>query len=332
MKKTKIFLPVCALTLSLLTCAGCLKFENSMDLSVPLKEAGATGTYQGAQPNGYNATQVDPNAASSVYPTDNAGMPVSAASPGSAEQQNGTGTTAPSGNGAQSAASTTAAPNDTAAAESTTASGDRTQSDSTAQDVASYVASLGTTEYDILRSNDFTIVATMETGGEKQDMNMSVGNDQIYFTADMDGMEIGLYVTGQKTYIYYPPEKKYLKLSAAVAKIMGLETDELANTAKSMGFETMPELSKALSMKDGSMDGTPCKVFFFKNVEDGNDMQIYMDGKKILAIEDLDSSGNRVSIMKFTSVTAGFPQMPPSGYEEIGYMKFLEILYNAMGN
>lgn len=322
----------------LLTFTGCLRFENSMDLSVPLKQAGPGGTSQTPQQQGvYASTQVGTDTASAIAPTENTGTPAENSTHGSAGQpgedvSSSTGTTRPGETTTRSGDNTAPGTTTNNAPETTTANtANPTQSSGDTQSVAAYAASLGNTEYDILRTNNFTIRATMTDENESQEMNMSVANDEFYFTADMDGLEIGLYVTGQKTYIYYPPEKKYLKLSAAVARIMGLNTEDFTEMAESLGFDKLPALTQAQSMRDGTMDGTPCKVFFFKNVENGSDMQVYMNGTKILAVEYLDTNGKTTSITKFSSVSAGFPKMPPDGYEEIGYMKFLEILYNAMG-
>lgn len=289
-----------AVLLALLALAGCLKFENTLDLSKPLTTA---------------ANADDQSTAGSDTPS----LPVPGESQTSettlpseqpdSTEANETGTTAPADE------NTTAAP---APGESTTA----------AQSLAQYVKSLGATDYDVLRSNDCYIKADLISGNEITPTDLAIGQDKVYILSDMDGMEIGLYVEGKKTYIYLPKNQAYLKLSGTVAKLIGMDPNEFTSMVSDMGFDSLPLLSDAVGMQDGAYQGTACKVFTLVNKEET--LHVYMNGKRLLAIDYLGETGGVESTMRFYSVTAGFPAMPPSGYKEIGYVEFAKIVMDGM--
>lgn len=291
---------VLSVLLALLALAGCLKFENSLDLSKPLNPASHT--------NEPPATGADTPSQQTTaeQASDDATLPTQEM-PDTTEA-NEPGTAAPADE------STTAA----APGESTTA----------AQSLAQYVKSLGTTDYDVLRSNDCYIKADLISGNEITPTDLAIGQDKVYILSDMDGMNIGLYVEGKKTYIYLPDNKAYLKLSNTVAKLIGMDPNEFTSMVSDMGFDSMPPLSEAVGMQDGAYNGTACKVFTLINDEET--VRVYMNGKRLLAIDYLGENGGVASTMRFYSVTAGFPAMPPSGYKEIGYMDFAKIVMDGM--
>jgi hypothetical protein len=79
-------------------------------------------------------------------------------------------------------------------------------------------------------------------------------------------------------------------------------------------------------MADGKFGGTACKIFTLVSDDNTQVLHVYLSGKKLLAIEYCDANGQPTSTMKFQSVSAGFPQMPPAGFSEIGYVEFGKIL------
>ena len=185
-------------------------------------------------------------------------------------------------------------------------------------------------EYDILRSGNFQMSATMIDGSDRQEMNVAVSSDgDLYVRADVDGMEMGILVKNKKTYLLYPPEKKYLELNDLVLSVLQLDPSEFTEIADNLGFKTMKGLDQAASVTDGAYDGTPCKVYVM-NYEDGTTSKIYLNGAKLLAVENFTSDGKNASTMVIHSVASGFPAMPPSDYKKSGYMEFLTLLAKAM--
>ena len=98
--------------------------------------------------------------------------------------------------------------------------------------------------------------------------------------------------------------------------------------ANELGFDSLPPLTDAESMQDVVVDGVRCKKFTVR----ANDeiTHIYMNGPKLISIDYVNEDGSIGSTMRFTSVSAGFPQMPPAGYSEIGYMDFAKIIMAEM--
>ncbi|MBR5409481.1 MAG: hypothetical protein IK104_02325 [Clostridia bacterium] len=185
-------------------------------------------------------------------------------------------------------------------------------------------------EYDILRSGNFSLSALMISGNDQQEMNVAVSPaGDLYVNADVDGLEMGILIKNKKTYLMYPPEKKYLELNEFVLNLMQLDPSEFTSIADDLGFTTMNPLDKASAVIEGSYNGTPCQVYIMV-YDDESTSKIYMSGTKLLAVENYDANGNKASVMEFHSITSGFPQMPPSDYKKSGYMEFLTLLASAM--
>lgn len=185
-------------------------------------------------------------------------------------------------------------------------------------------------EYDILRSGSFSMKATMMDDRSENTVDMSVGeNGSLYMNADMDGLEMGILVQNKRTYLVYPPEKKYLKLNGIVTTLLKLDPSEFTDMASQMGFDSMKPLSDADSVTDGVYRGTSCKIYHIP-YEDGTFANVYMNGSKLLGIENLSAAGLVDATMIISSVTAGFPQMPPADYSESGYLEFFRIISENM--
>ena len=297
-KRILCALLACALLLPL---TGCLKFRNSMDLNVPVTNAYIALTTDPGETSQFG-TPDEPTAA---QPDTQATLPGEEASsqPGPGAENN---TTAPAGS-------------DPAA---TTAPAAQAGTD----DLAGYLRTISGNEYDILRTNNCSLKATFDDGKEISNVEMAMGDKQVYIASEMDGLKIGLYVKDKKTFIYLPDQKKYLKLNSVIAGMMGMDPDEFTNAVAEFGFDTLPPLSSAKNMADGKFGGTACKIFTLVSDDNTQVLHVYLSGKKLLAIEYCDANGQPTSTMKFQSISAGFPQMPPAGFSEIGYVEFGKIL------
>ena len=328
-KKLSRILMFGAAACAALALSGCMHFENSFDLSVPATRDGsginADVTLPGANittpgdgqdteyagADSLNGTTAADANNSQNNSGNNSGTPGVTDANGTTTQNGGTASvTAPGGNEA------------TTAAGSTPTSGNMT--------AAQYAQSLGQTEYDILRSDSMTLDGIFGEGAETNPIQMAIGNDQVYMRSEMDGMEMGIYIADKKTYIYLPAYNKYLKLNAAVAKLMGVDTNEFSDMTKDMGFENLPPLTQATGMSDGTMNGQSCKLFLLNGTDGAKTIRVGLNGKKLVGVEYLDSAGKIMSFMYFNSVVSGFPKMPPDGYEEIGIMEFAKLLMSEM--
>lgn len=212
------------------------------------------------------------------------------------------------------------------APESTTAPGE-TSTESPSHNITVPVDN----EYDILRTGEFSFVGVITGNGEPMEVNMSLGKEKIYITSDMDGLEIGMYFEGNKTYIYAPGHKKYLRMSSTVIKLLGLDTSQFTNMADDLGFDRLPPLSSATSVGNGSVNGAACEIYTFSSGS-AKDMyvRVYMSGKKLIKIEYADQNNKADTSITFKSITANFPKMPPDGFSEMGYIEFFRLISDEM--
>ena len=300
------FSAVAALLLSLTLLAGCLQFQNKLDLSdLPVKGETLQATFDAPDEwpdDNLGDVNIDELDNSAAEPVTNGAEPVTDSS-GETVATEPVSDETPSENA-------TAAP---------------------AMSVAEYVGKLGTTQYDILRSNRFSIVAKTTEGNEVTNMKLARGDKKAYVVTDMDGIELGVYITGSKTYLYYPKAKKYMELTDSIVRMIGMDPKEFAAMADEMGFDDLPPLSSAQSMENATVNGVACKVFHFsKQSSGGRAMNAYLNGRKLIRLEYLDDAGKVRTSMDFTSISAGFPQMPPSGYSKAGSVEFVALLAKDM--
>gem|GEM_PF-2121565 len=312
-----------------LALSGCMHFENSFDLNVPATRDGsgisadvtAPGANITVNQNGQDAEHTGADSVNGTTAADaNNGLNNGGSNSVAPGVTDVNGTTAQ--NGGDASVTAPGGNEATTAAGSTPTSGSMT--------AAQYAQSLGQTDYDILRSDSMTLDGIFGDGGQTNPIQMAIGNDQVYMRSEMDGMEMGIYIADKKTYIYLPAYNKYLKLNAAVAKLMGVDTNEFSDMTKDMGFENLPPLTQATSMTDGTMNGQNCKLFLLNGTDGAKTIRVGLNGKKLVGVEYLDSAGKIMSYMYFNSVTSGFPKMPPDGYEEIGIMDFAKLMMAEM--
>ena len=286
---------VCAALLAALALAGCMKYDKNLDLSATVHNALLDGA------------------------ADVANRP-----------------TLPDSNNPSNAAFDVNAPLDVQTEPSSEEPGSDTTPgviEPTVQTVtpAQYVQTLGTTEYDVLRSNNFTMQGAFHEGSQTTPITMAITTNQIYVTSEVDGLQLGIHVNGKKMNIYLPAQKKYLEMNSAVAKLLQMDPDEFTSMADELGFDKLPSLASAESISDGTVNGVKCKIFYIRSTDGTEALRVYLAGTKLLAIEYLDSTGTVTSSMTFSSVQAGFPQMPPSGYSKMSYFEFAKQLMNEMG-
>lgn len=195
------------------------------------------------------------------------------------------------------------------------------------------------TEYDTLRSGAFNIVATMEDSEGVNPMNMAVGKDgAVYLDSDMDGVRIGilirketvLFVKTTKMYMINHADKTYTDATTISTIIPDFDLEAISKEIDSSGFSSLPALSEATSVGSTAFEGTSCTVYTFVSAEDGRQTKVYLQGKKLIAIEQLDAAGKRVSVMRVESITTDFPAFPPKGYTKKNLLSFMTDLAGGL--
>ena len=194
------------------------------------------------------------------------------------------------------------------------------------------------TEYDTLRSGVFNIVATMEDSDGVNPMNMAVGSDgAVYLDSDMDGVRIGILIRKEgwlikttKMYMINHADKTYTDATAISMVIPDFDLAAVSTEIDSSGFTALPTLSEATTVEAGEFEGTACTVYTFVNAEDGRQTKVYLQGKKLVAIEQLDAAGRRVSVMRVESISTDFPAFPPKGYTEKKLLAFMTDLAGGL--
>ncbi|MCH5198884.1 MAG: hypothetical protein J1E34_08265 [Oscillospiraceae bacterium] len=260
--------------------AGCIKFENSFDLTVSSQPGSSPSETEQPEPSFTEAPSSEENSSSDTE-TETKEPPTQNTEPSSSTEE---------------------------------------PSESETQGISAPKNS----EYDILKTGEFGFVGTIINDNEEMDINISAASNKIYFTSEIDGLQIGLYVEGKKTYIYAPEHKKYLKMNSVVAKMLQLDPDDFVEMANGFGFDKLPDLSLASSVENSSLNGVSCEKYSFLS-EDPN-LCVYMNGQKLLKIGYIDKSGKETYSISFSSVSAGFPKMPPDGFEEMSYLEFFKLV------
>ena len=195
------------------------------------------------------------------------------------------------------------------------------------------------TEYDVLRSGVFNIVATMEDSDGVNPMNMAVGKDgAVYLDSDMEGVRIGilirketvLFVKTTKMYMINHADKTYTDATTISTIIPDFDLEAISKEIDSSGFSSLPALSEATSVGSTAFEGTSCTAYTFVSAEDGRQTKVYLQGKKLVAIEQLDAAGKRVSVMRVESITTDFPAFPPKDYTKKNLLSFMTDLAGGL--
>ena len=192
-------------------------------------------------------------------------------------------------------------------------------------------AQSGVNEFEILRSGTFYCRGSMADGSSSSPLELAVTPSSVYMLSKFDTIDIGLLVSDGTTYMIYPQEKVYLKLSALVKKMMGLDDDDMLSPSE-LGFTDLDPLSSADSVTDGTFDGRSCTIYTFGKSGSGKQV-VYMDGNSLLGLETYSASGSLESGTHITYITGSVPAdkiNPPADYSETTLTKFMTMLASVM--
>lgn len=245
------------------------------------------------------------------------------------------GTTAEDVTAADTENGTTAAQSEkTTAAEKTTNTATTGASDekttAPAQEATTSAPVTKKNEYDIYRSGHFYAVGSMTDASGTVPMELAVTDDTLYMTSDFEGVNIGILVVGNDTYMIYPEKKAYMEVNSLFMKMMGGDADELFN-ADNMGFNRMGSLRQALGVTDAAVNGVSCKRYLLPDEDEF--YYVYMNGNKLVRIEAMDSAKKVESTIDFTMVTENVPEektSPSKAYKKTGMIEFFGYLSEVM--
>lgn len=181
-------------------------------------------------------------------------------------------------------------------------------------------------EYDIYRSGHFHMTGFVTDSEGTSPMELAVTDDSVYMTSELDGVRLGMLVSGKKTYLIYPEKKAYMELNSMVMGMIGADAEELFNT-DDMGFNRLLPLDKAISHSTETVNGTVCQKYLLPDGD--NFYYVYINGAKLVRIQALDSSKNLESTIDFTSVSGNVPAdrtAPSPDYAKTGMFEFIGML------
>ena len=243
-------------------------------------------------------------------------------------EENVSGNEAPATTGAKEEEKTSAKAPENTFAPTTQAHEEKTTASSHEETTAAPAKSKN--EYDIYRSGSFYAVGSITDAEGTAPMELAVTDDTLYMNSNFEGVDIGLLVVGDDSYMIYPGKKAYMEINSMLKKMMGGDADELFN-ADDMGFSRMGALDKALSVSDAALNGVSCKRYLLPDEDDF--YYVYMNGDKLLRIEALDKNKKVESTIDFTSVSEDVPadkKAPSKEYKKTGMIEFFKLLSEVM--
>lgn len=141
-------------------------------------------------------------------------------------------------------------------------------------------------EYEAFADGHFSADITGAIGEYNETMALAVTEDSIYTGMDMEGMSLTDLMNSKGQYLIFDKEKIYSPLSDDFLAAMGMTKDDLKEIDSLAG--TYRPLSEANSTSSGTVDDISCTVYTFRY--DGYFTDVYMNGKKLMAIVDYNDS------------------------------------------
>ena len=192
-------------------------------------------------------------------------------------------------------------------------------------------------QYDVLRSGFFYADFNITDVAESQNILLAVSKQSTYmrmeFTDEelltefgVESIKINMLFRDDRAWLLDPENRQYAEFPF---EAMGMSAEELASMseAKDM-FKDYPPLSAATSVGSGSFGGVSCTVYTF--TDSTGSMKVYLNGPKLLGIEETDASGKTLVTDTFRSVALTIPAACtaiPSGYTEGDAMEMLLVMF-----
>lgn len=189
-------------------------------------------------------------------------------------------------------------------------------------------------EFEYLKSGKFYLKGVMtDASGTSSPLEMAVTPDSIYMLSNFEGANMGMLVSGKKTYMIYEDKQAYLELSDSVLKYMGMSTDEMLSS-NDLNYSQY-SLEQADQKLTEELNGRSCTVYVFNS--DGGSVRFYMDGNKLQRFATFNQSGVADTVNDVEFITGDVPadkSAPPAGYKSYsgitGMFSFMGLLSDLM--
>ena len=191
-------------------------------------------------------------------------------------------------------------------------------------------------EYDVLLGGSYMASFTVTEEGYSQKMSLSFTPATSYISMRIDNAgELMEGLTGEltisllfnfdgKTYLMDHEMKCYGEFPF---EEMGMDPDELTGDFFTDAFGFLRPLSEAVSVDAGKYDGVSCTVYTFKT--SGGSYKAYLNGKKLVAVTELDNAGKLLVSYRFNSVSLAVPAETcslPASYAETDAIELLLLM------
>ena len=191
-------------------------------------------------------------------------------------------------------------------------------------------------EYEVLLGGVYAASFVVTEEGYSQKMTMSFTPSTSYISMYIDNAgELMEGLTGEMTIslLFNSDGKTYLMdhemkcYGEFPFEEMGMDPDELTGDFFTDAFGFLRPLSEATNVGTEKYDGISCKVYTFK--ASGGSYKAYLNGKKLVAITELDNAGKLLVSYRFSSVSLAVPSETcslPASYAEADAIELLLLM------
>ncbi len=165
-------------------------------------------------------------------------------------------------------------------------------------------------------------------GGADTDDNDKVDMSELTDYFGEDG-SMKLIFSGDKVSILVEGEEDDNVALVMNADEMGDESGSLVSSLRELIVGSSMSLDKAFGVTEETVDGKKCKVYSFNEIQDGAKYvrKVYMNGKKLVRIDDMTSAGvlvSRMTFKNFTRCVATSDFAVPADYEVVDMDKIIK--------
>ena len=155
-------------------------------------------------------------------------------------------------------------------------------------------------EYEAFIDCHFSADMIETADGESQKMTLAMTSDTIFATMempDMNAFACSVLLKGKDAFLLFDEGKEYAKLSGDLLAMIGIDPADFADVVSMNGYES---LSEADQTSRKSFNGIPCTVYSF--IYGASRSDVYMNGKKLVAIVESGSQGTLETVFENFSV------------------------------
>ena len=171
-------------------------------------------------------------------------------------------------------------------------------------------------------SGTFYLDGTMITGNEEMPLEIAMdGSDYEVFT-EMDGSDIAIMNLGGKIYLLNPANKKYMELSAAIQKMMGISDDMFTFEFTKIKFDA----ASPSSVTQATYKGSPAVCYSYRG--DGNALDFITVNDEIRQLIVYNADGKAETVLETDEFSAQIPDdmLNFKGYSKTNMISFMSSM------